>query len=311
MSTGKRRKVSAVPVSVRRGAEAEAGADAAAGGHGEVGRLVDCSQADDRRMIRLVRARPLLYARNNMPVASYYSQVKKLWQQVADHMGWTVADVRRKWSHVRNSYSRHLRNELYGVRTGRGRMVSRWYLADELDFLREHMATDTRPSRYSYAPLYLEDAEGAAGRRAGGEAAEAGEAAEHVELKPFISNPWFALSSPPRAAPLLTVEPQLRPPDSPSPHSFEPDENSAYFHFFRGIHNDYQELPAKKQRLFRRECLAFLHRLLDEDEPPDGEQHDALNLSHAPDTDDERDFKPLIIDKDDSSGDRSNSVLPL
>lgn len=54
-----------------------------------------------------------------------------------------VADVRRKWSHIRNSYSRHLRNEMYGVRTGRGRMVSKWYLADELDFLREHMATDT------------------------------------------------------------------------------------------------------------------------------------------------------------------------
>lgn len=54
-----------------------------------------------------------------------------------------VADVRRKWSHIRNSYSRHLRNEIHGVRTGRGRMVSKWYLADELDYLREHMATDT------------------------------------------------------------------------------------------------------------------------------------------------------------------------
>ncbi|KAJ8712019.1 hypothetical protein PYW07_004861 [Mythimna separata] len=296
MSSGKRKIGLAVSVTSVAGAEAgEAGARA-----GEVGRLVDCSQADDRRMIRLVRARPLLYARNNMPVASYYSQVKKLWQQVADSMGWTVADVRRKWSHVRNSYSRHLRNEMYGVRTGRGRMVSKWYLADELDFLREHMATDTRPSRYSYAPLFLEDAE-----RAGGADAEA-EAGERAELKPFISNPWFALSSPPRAAPLqLTVEPQLRPPDSPSPHSFEPDENSAYFHFFRGIHNDYQELPAKKQRLFRRECLAFLHRLLDEDEPA------ALNLSQAPDSDDERDTKPLLIDSEGPGGERADAILPL
>lgn len=54
-----------------------------------------------------------------------------------------MADVRRKWSHIRNSYSRHLRNEIHGVRTGRGRMVSKWYLADELEYLREHMATDT------------------------------------------------------------------------------------------------------------------------------------------------------------------------
>ncbi|VVC96570.1 unnamed protein product [Leptidea sinapis] len=54
-----------------------------------------------------------------------------------------MADARRKWSHLRNSYSRHLRNELQGACTSKGRMVSKWYLADELDFLREHMATDT------------------------------------------------------------------------------------------------------------------------------------------------------------------------
>lgn len=54
-----------------------------------------------------------------------------------------MAEVRRKWSHLRNSYSRHLRNALGGARTGRGRAVSRWHLADELAFLRDHMATDT------------------------------------------------------------------------------------------------------------------------------------------------------------------------
>ncbi|PZC73913.1 hypothetical protein B5X24_HaOG208654 [Helicoverpa armigera] len=238
-------------------------------GAGEVGRLVDCSQADDRRMIRLVRERPLLYARNNMPVASYYARVKKLWQQVADLMGWTVPEVRRKWSHIRNSYSRHLRNEMYGVRTGRGRIVSKWYLADELDFLREHMATDTRPaSRYSF-PLF--------------------EAEAAPELPALLSSPWLALAGAPHAAPPpRSGEPQLRPDDSSSPHSFDPDENSAYFHFFRGIHNDYQELPAKKQRLFRRECLAFLHRLLDEEEP--------VGQQEAPGSDDERECKPCIVD---------------
>lgn len=85
MSAGKRKKGS-----VASGASASGSGDAGSGGEaGGVGRLVDCSQAEDRRMIRLVRARPLLYARNNMPVASYYSQVKKLWQQVADSMGWS------------------------------------------------------------------------------------------------------------------------------------------------------------------------------------------------------------------------------
>ncbi|CAH2042997.1 unnamed protein product, partial [Iphiclides podalirius] len=123
----------------------------------DVGRLVDSNQVDDRKIIRLVKERRLLYARNNMPVASYYTKVKCLWEEVAREMGWSVADVRRKWSHIRNSYSRHLRNEMHGARTGKGRMVSRWYLADELEFLRDHMATDTRPSPYpAYAPTFLE-----------------------------------------------------------------------------------------------------------------------------------------------------------
>lgn len=58
-------------------------------GDAEVGRLVDSSQADDRRLIGLVRARRLLYSRNNMPVASFYVQVKALWEEVANEMGWS------------------------------------------------------------------------------------------------------------------------------------------------------------------------------------------------------------------------------
>ncbi|XP_022834400.1 uncharacterized protein LOC111362099 isoform X2 [Spodoptera litura] len=260
----------------------------------EVGRLVDCSQADDRRLIQLVRERRVLYARNNMPVASYYNQVKRLWLEVANKMGWSVTDVRRKWSHIRNSYSRHLRNEMHGVRTGRGRMVSKWYLADELDFLRQHMATDTRQSRHSYRTLYVPKPV----------------ASTHSDSSTdFMTTPWLALTSPSHASPLqLPVEPQPFREDSSSPHSsFEPDENSAYFHFFRGIHNDYQALSAKKQRLFRRECLAFLHRLLDEEDPRG--QEDALDLSNSIETDDEKELKPFIISSVESIvGEHSDST---
>lgn len=63
----------------------------AAASAAEVGRMVDSSQAEDRKMIRLVRSRRLLYARSNMPVASYYTQVKGLWEEVAREMGWSGA----------------------------------------------------------------------------------------------------------------------------------------------------------------------------------------------------------------------------
>ncbi|XP_063625514.1 uncharacterized protein LOC134797220 [Cydia splendana] len=240
----------------------------------EVGRLVDSSQADDRRMIQLVRERRLLYARNNMPVASYYSQVKQLWQEVADHMGWTVADVRRKWSHIRNSYSRHLRNEVSGAVTGRGRMVSRWYLADELDFLRDHMATDVRPS--PWAPTYP-DAEG--------------NSSENVDIKPFMSSPWLALGQ------KFEVKPEPNE-DSSSSLSFGPDDNCSYFQFFKGIYNDYQELPLKKRRLFKRQCLNLLHELLDDEEgpmviPECVQSEDPVNLSTGDDEDD-REKKPSL-----------------
>ncbi|KAI5631268.1 alcohol dehydrogenase transcription factor myb/SANT-like domain-containing protein [Phthorimaea operculella] len=230
-----------------------------------VGRLVDSSQADDRRMIALVRARRLLYARNNMPVASYYAQVKQLWEEVANEMGRSVAEVRRKWSHIRNSYSRHLRNEVAGARTSRGRVVSRWYLAEELDFLKEHMATDTRvlsstsPSLYAYQPAsYLEMDMSEAGAGAG-----AGAVAE-VDVKPF-ANSWLGING---VNPLATPvgEPKQEPhsvysggEDSCSSIAAAQDEESSYFQFFRGLYGDYNELSPRRRRLFRRQCLTLLH----------------------------------------------------
>ncbi|XP_028158668.1 uncharacterized protein LOC135078401 [Ostrinia nubilalis] len=247
-----------------------------------VGRMVDSSQSEDRKMIRLVRERPLLYARNNMPVASVYSRVKGLWREVADQMGWSVMDVRRKWSHVRNSYSRHLRNEIHGARTGRGRRVSRWYLADELDFLREHMATDLRMSpTFPYSASLLE-IEGIKSPQQ-----------EPVETKPFINNPWLSIPS--------TFEPKAEPPsnDDSCSSTFEADENSSFFQFFRGIHNDYQELSARRQRIYKKKCLDFLLELLDEQDSTQSPlyQSGAINLSnssHA--SDDEREHKVCVVE---------------
>ncbi|XP_052743494.1 uncharacterized protein LOC112052248 [Bicyclus anynana] len=264
----------------------------------DVGRMVDHSQADDRRLIRLVRERRVLYARCTMPVASYYSQVKQLWSDVAAAMGWTVADVRRKWSHIRNSYSRHLRNEMHGACTSRGRMVSRWYLADELEFLREHMATDIRkPTPYSsFSPTMVD--------------MDVPEPpVEAVDVKPF---PWFLGATPPSPKP--AEEAHFKPPslvneDSSNSTNFAPEENSSFFQFFRGIHNDYQELPVRKRRLFKRKCLDLLHALLDEEEGQDDDQRfgfvgaasspqpddSVLNLSNSGHVSEE-DRKPAVDD---------------
>ncbi|XP_013196538.1 uncharacterized protein LOC106139608 isoform X2 [Amyelois transitella] len=231
--------------------------------------------ADDRKMIRLVRERRLLYARNNMPVASYHSQVKRLWQEVANKMGWTVAEVRRKWSHIRNSYSRHLRNEMHGAMTSKGRTVSRWYLADELAFLREHMATDTRPPPFStsFAPTFLkmDMGEPQTPELAGGS---------------LLQSPWLPYSQ---------ARPEI-PHDDSSNSAFDPEETSSYFQFFRGLHPDYQELSARNQRHFKRQCLSFLHELLDKEDVSRDvvSEGDPMNLSNSH-ASDEEDVKPCVV----------------
>lgn len=76
-----------------------------------------------------------------------------------------------------------------------------------------------RPSPYSaFAPTFL----------------EMDMAEPAAEDKPFLQNPWFALSTGREPRELKTESN-----DDSCSSAFDPDENSSYFQFFRGIHNDY------------------------------------------------------------------------
>lgn len=79
---------------------------------------------------------------------------------------------------------------------------------------------------------------------------------------------WFALGAGDGAA-LAKTEPQAEGEctpgeDSSSSQAFRADENSSYFQFFRGLYEEYCDLPSRRRRLFKRQCLHFLHELLDE-----------------------------------------------
>lgn len=130
-----------------------------------------------------------------------------------------------------------------------------------------------RPSPYpAYAPTFLEM-----------DLAESS-SSEQVDVKPFIHSPWFALNTAPTKFLEPKAEPSYHNDDSSNSQAFEPDENSSYFQFFRGLYNDYQELSSRKQRLFKRQCLNFLHDLLDEEENQQMSvynQCDAVNLSNS------------------------------
>lgn len=91
--------------------------------------------------------------------------------------------------------------------------------------------------------------------------------AESRESQSFASA-WFALGAGEGAT---KSEPQTEGEctpgeDSSSSHAFGADENSSYFQFFRGLYEEYCDLTSRRRRLFKRQCLHFLHELLDEQE---------------------------------------------
>nr|XP_026500973.1 uncharacterized protein LOC113404320 [Vanessa tameamea] len=123
---------------------------------------------------------------------------------------------------------------------------------------------------------------------------------EPVVVKPIIHNSWLALNTTSKELDLVKKEPND---DSSISTQDSSDENSSFFQFFRGIHSDYLELPARKQRLFKRKCLNYLHELLDEEEndqtmPEYTHPVNVLNLSNAghDDSDDDKDVKPVVGD---------------
>ncbi|GBP46697.1 hypothetical protein EVAR_86950_1 [Eumeta japonica] len=167
-----------------------------------------------------------------------------------------------------------------------------------------HCRTDRlRPSPFStYAPSFLE--------------MDMSEQTlpESADVKPFLGAPWFLSGreratspvAPPPAAvgsgsslgptagfgpahalgpgPALAYAPRRFDDDSNSgSNTFGPDENSSYFQFFRGIYNDYQELPERKQRQFKRQCLHILHELLDEEEARRDAEGSSPNSRPQPD----------------------------
>ncbi|XP_050347660.1 uncharacterized protein LOC126771685 [Nymphalis io] len=116
-----------------------------------------------------------------------------------------------------------------------------------------------------------------------------------VIVKPIVHNSWLTLNT-------ASQSPGLEHNEDSSSSTGSLNGNTSFFQFFRGIHCDYLELPAKKQRRFKRECLNFLHELLDDEDdvrpiPDYSHQDDVLNLSNSGHVSkDDKDIKPVVGD---------------
>ncbi|CAD7004380.1 uncharacterized protein LOC105664966 [Ceratitis capitata] len=88
---------------------------------------------DAEKLLKLVKARQPIYIRKTN------GNKKKLWQEIAAEMNWSVTDCKTKWMCLRNAYCRHLR----GLPLDRyGKERRKWYLADAMAFLSPHVRSN-------------------------------------------------------------------------------------------------------------------------------------------------------------------------
>lgn len=119
---------------------------------------------------------------------------------------------------------------------------------------------------------------------------------ETTDFKPYLHSPWFQFSQNQENG-----HDNSNFTNDDSSNSFNADENSSFFKFFRGIYSDYEELPAHKRRLFRRQCLNFLHDLLDEEPPASSvapahnPESSDLNMENGPIDEPEPEDRPLNL----------------
>ncbi|KAL1494908.1 hypothetical protein ABEB36_010420 [Hypothenemus hampei] len=99
---------------------------------------------DIERLIILVQERPALY---NIMMKDHHNRdlLEKLWEEISTEVGVGVTECKNKWNSVRSSYSRYLRHQKK-LPSGSGTSKrKKWYLADNMTFLKDFMGQHRQP----------------------------------------------------------------------------------------------------------------------------------------------------------------------
>ncbi|XP_067624725.1 uncharacterized protein [Eurosta solidaginis] len=110
--------------------------------------MIAMEDLDPKQLLTLIKARKPIYDLND---AQYKNRpvVEQLWMEIAVKMNSDVIDCKRKWSYLRKSYARYLRTER-SADSCDGEKKKKWYMADAMSFLRNHIQVPRSGSHSVY-----------------------------------------------------------------------------------------------------------------------------------------------------------------
>ncbi|XP_050331120.1 uncharacterized protein LOC126759923 [Bactrocera neohumeralis] len=177
---------------------------------------------------------------------------EKLWDEIATEMNSEVAACKNKWTNLRNSYSRYLREEKNKPYRSSGKQKRKWYLADAMSFLKEfvHQQREMR----SNLPVNSPDVE---------------EQTADMSQNDFTDAVSTDKSSPiPTKKSKISISEMIAGPMIEflnSKTKQKPKENGNEL-FFKSLLSDYEKLSSKRQRLFRMHMIKEMNKFQEEEE---------------------------------------------
>ncbi|XP_060655981.1 uncharacterized protein LOC132791172 [Drosophila nasuta] len=193
---------------------------------------------DAEQLIFLIESRKPIYNYKSKDHANK-EITDKLWRQIAKEMNCEVSDCKSKWTVLRNSYARYLRDERHGLRLNlSGRRKKKWYLADSMAFLKDYVH-----QQHPVAALDSQDTSSISS-----------------ESK-MRSSRTFAVSTK-----KIKTEMVKSSSESFQPMAKETTTESSSGLFFKSLLMDYDQLSSKQQRSFRLAMLTKMNELQEEAE---------------------------------------------
>ncbi|XP_069686015.1 uncharacterized protein [Periplaneta americana] len=227
----------------------------------------------DEKFVYLVQEREAIY---NAKLKEHHNKniLEGLWREIAIEMNMSSNECKAKWTNLRNSFARHLRDMRNIEKSGGAKMKKTWYLADIMSFLQEHVQHRKSRSNPEYSiedfvSVDYSDEEKETQREI------KMEVIPKMEILPEVTDQEDHLQQDVPQASMHHAEfdsqrLRKRPRRALPPDQFVEYTRSQPVHpllsFFTGLLEDYNTLTPKRQRLFKQNCLGYLNYLLDEQE---------------------------------------------
>ncbi|XP_055916630.1 uncharacterized protein LOC129949288 isoform X2 [Eupeodes corollae] len=212
---------------------------------------------DVEKLLVLIENRPPIY---NFKLKEHSDKciIDKLWMEIAKEMK-TTAECKTKYTTLRNSYARYLReNPPPGVSAAKKRKKT-WYLSAAMSFLKDHMMVNRR-SRNSIDADTIDNNSCSSSSSIPSTVPEFEEKGRSINCTPY---PRCSKGEQLKPADKLIAEPMAEYSTTRLDKSGTEDPNLT---FFKSVLPDLKKLSAQRQRKVKQDFLFNLNKLLDDQE---------------------------------------------